>query len=410
MRIESFQDLFEGMAVLYTHTDQRQILAASLDLTNRALLEHTIIDDRLVCAYVLADRQIKNEVSLQFVSSPYSIINEIRITIPGRKGLIGAAIRKGQPRYTSKIHKDPEVGAIIPLHNCRVALCIPLPCDDLETCAAFLFAHPEMDFFTPERLDWLTLASKQVVGPLKNAQHIRDLEREKERTTQVHEELRKKVAHELHDGPTQSVAAIAMRVNFARRLIERDPASAARELQETEELSRRTTREIRHILFTLRPLILESQGLIAALNSMAEKVKDTYNQDLIIQADPRLDHLLEREKQSILFYIAEEAVSNARKHAHAQHIWIRLTKGQNDLALLEIEDDGIGFDPDTVDQAIETWRSLGIAGMHERAGLVNGQFSIHTQANRGTTVQVKIPLTRAAADILRGRKQSTRER
>ncbi len=136
--------------------------------------------------------------------------------------------------------------------------------------------------------------------------------------------MRKKVAHELHDGPTQSVAAIAMRVNFARRLIERDPASAARELQETEELSRRTTREIRHILFTLRPLILESQGLIAALNSMAEKVKDTYNQDLIIQAEmmSQVDDLMARYqvRNLIMCDASEPALLDALQYVDHDHL------------------------------------------------------------------------------------------
>ncbi len=78
------------------------------------------------------------------------------------------------------------------------------------------------------------------------------------------------------------------------------------------------------MLFTLRPLVLESQGLIAALESMAEKMRETYGQNVIIQADPNLVEELEMGKQAVIFYIAEEAINNARKHAQARHVWVRL--------------------------------------------------------------------------------------
>jgi signal transduction histidine kinase len=87
----------------------------------------------------------------------------------------------------------------------------------------------------------------------------------------IQEEARKKIARDLHDGPTQSIAAIAMRVNFARRLMERDFKAASEELYKIEELARRTTKEIRHMLFTLRPLVLESQGLVATSSRWLRK-------------------------------------------------------------------------------------------------------------------------------------------
>ncbi len=111
-----------------------------------------------------------------------------------------------------------------------------------------------------------------------------------------------------------------------------------------EDLARRTTKEIRHMLFTLRPLVLESQGLAAAFKSMAEKVQETYNQEVIVQVDERAVEAMEVGKQAVVFYLADEAVTNARKHAQAAHIWLRLKMLRDSLCLLEVEDDGIGFD------------------------------------------------------------------
>jgi signal transduction histidine kinase len=155
------------------------------------------------------------------------------------------------------------------------------------------------------------------------------------------------------------------------------------------------------MLFTLRPLVLESQGLVAALESMAEKVRETYCQDVTIQADLRLVDLLEMTKQAIVFYIAEEAVTNARKHAQAPHIWVRLKLLKDELCLLEIEDDGVGFDVSAIDSTYHERGSLGMVNLRERSELVNGVLHIESTPGKGTQIQVVIPLTEEAADQLR---------
>ena len=183
--------------------------------------------------------------------------------------------------------------------------------------------------------------------------------------------------------------------------MERDEKAAADELYKVEELARRTTKEIRHMLFTLRPLVLESQGLIPALESMAEKMHETYNQTVIIDADQDIISQMEIGKQGVIFYIAEEAVNNARKHAQADHIWVRLKDAGENLAVLEIEDDGVGFDLNAVDSSYENRGSLGLVNMRERTELVNGYLKIDSLVGRGTKISVLIPLTEEAADRIR---------
>jgi signal transduction histidine kinase len=106
-------------------------------------------------------------------------------------------------------------------------------------------------------------------------------------------------------------------------------------------------------------------------------------------------------KQGVIFYIAEEAVTNARKHAIADNIWIRLKAIQDDLALLEIEDDGEGYDVDGVDASYEHRGSLGMVNMRERTELLNGIFKVESTKGQGTKVRVLIPLTEEAADRIR---------
>jgi signal transduction histidine kinase len=147
-------------------------------------------------------------------------------------------------------------------------------------------------------------------------------------------------------------------------------------------------------------LVLESQGLVAALKSMAEKTNETYAQDVQIQIDESVLQNMEVGKQSVVFYIAEEAVTNARKHAKAAHVWVHLRPYNKEIALLEIQDDGIGFDVAAVTRAYDQRGSLGMVNLRERTELVNGVLNIQSAPGKGTRVQVYIPLTEEAADRL----------
>lgn len=158
------------------------------------------------------------------------------------------------------------------------------------------------------------------------------------------------------------------------------------------------------MLFTLRPLILESQGLGAALQAMAEKMRETFSQNVVINVDKALTEQLEMGKQGVIFYIIEEAVNNARKHANAATITVRLGLVEQGIALLEIADNGMGFDVQAVNQAYDKRGSLGMVNLRERTELINGLLNIDSAPGKGTRVQVYIPLTEDAADRLHHQK------
>ena len=101
-----------------------------------------------------------------------------------------------------------------------------------------------------------------------------------------------------------------------------------------------------------------------------------------------------------MFYIVEEAVNNARKHAQAEHIWVRL-KIQGDVLGVEVQDDGVGFNVGAVDANYERRGSLGMVNMRERAEMLNGIVRIDSSEGRGTHVMVYIPLTDTAKERLR---------
>jgi signal transduction histidine kinase len=391
--------LYKLISALNATLNYQRVLETALDLGYSTMAAYGDRDSRMVSGVLLYTHAEGKEAELRVGAARRFTPADLRVILPGSAGLIGQTIEAGEPRLGKSIGKDPELGRIVALRVCQSAYCIPLKAG-LDTYGVLLFAHPDENYFTSERREILDIIGSQAVVALQNARLYHELELEKERVVEIQEEARKKLARDLHDGPTQSVAALAMRVNFARRLMERDAKAAAEELYKIEELARRTTKEIRHMLFTLRPLVLESQGLLAALESMAEKMQETYNQYVSIEAEPEVISRMEIGKQAVVFYIAEEAVNNARKHAQAPHIWVRLKSMDDDMALLEVEDDGMGFDAAAVELNYEDRDSLGLINMRERAELLNGVLQIDSAVGRGTRIKVIIPLTEDAADRL----------
>jgi len=129
---------------------------------------------------------------------------------------------------------------------------------------------------------------------------------------------------------------------------------------------------------------------------------ETYSQKVTLNIDERVTTQLEMGKQGVIFYIIEEAVNNARKHASAETIHVSLRQLDAGIALLEIADNGQGFDVQAMNQSYEKRAnsSLGMVNLRERAELVNGLLQIDSAVGRGTKVQVYIPLTEEAADRL----------
>lgn len=386
--------IYEMASTVSATLDYERVLEAALDLGGIGLDDLSDAPQQMVSAVLLFDAdQLHVQTARRFTHA------DMDVTAPAQGGVLKQAIATGAPAQAAEPCRDEELSAFASLGVCRSVICVPLQAG-FETYGVIVFGHPRENFFDADHVQLLEAIGNQAIIALQNAQLYRDLRAEKERIVEVEEDARKKLARDLHDGPTQSVAAIAMRVNFARRLLGRDVQAASDELFKVEDLARRTTKEIRHMLFTLRPLILESQGLLAALKQLAEKTLETHGQRVIVEAESSLADRLEMGKQGVVFYIAEEAVGNARKHAQAEHIWIRL-KGEQNIFVLEIQDDGVGFNVGAVDASYDQRGSLGMVNMRERTQLVNGLLRIESAEGKGTKITVFVPLDEAALDRLR---------
>lgn len=394
---ERLRAIYELTSTLTATLSYKSVLEAALDLSYKALDpgRGASAADQLVGVILLfRGGQLQIGASRRLTSA------DVRTVFAAGDGLLKRAFDQGEAVLAEDVGKDPELRRVVALRACRSAYCCPLR-SGFNVYGALLFAHPAIGYFTPVRRDVLDIMARQATVAIQNARLYQDLVEEKERMVEVHEEARKKLARDLHDGPTQSVAAMAMRISMVRRLLETDPAGAEAELAKIADLAERAGKEIRHTLFTLRPLILESQGLCAAVRTIAEKMRDTFDQNVVVEMDEQLEAEMEPAKQGLLFYIVEEAMTNARKHANAAMIWVRLHSQGRSMALLEIEDNGVGFDVSEITNVYDKRSSLGLINLRERADLVNGRLEIRSTIGTGTRVAVHIPLTREAAERMR---------
>lgn len=390
------------ISILSASLNCQRVLDRALDLGASVLANSAQTDGHMVGAALLYGNGHRNGNELHVASALRFTSADMCKTLPGRSGMLQRVIESGESRLFRQPAEDPELGRFISLRNCKSVYCLPLR-SGLDTYGVLLFGHPERSYFNAEKREILDLIGNQAMIAIQNACLYRELEVEKERMMAIQEGARKKLARDLHDGPTQLVSTLAMRINIARRLLEKErTAAAADELNKIEELARRTTKEIRHMLFTLRPLMLETQGLIATLQSMAEKIGEIYNQEVIIEAEAEVASRLEMSRQAVIFYLAEEAVDNARKHAQAAHIWVRLKTLADDLVELEVEDDGRGLDPVEEQANCERRGSLGMINMCAHTELINGLLHIDSVPGRGTRLQVEVPITKGTRSSRHG--------
>jgi signal transduction histidine kinase len=385
---EQARAIFEMASTLSATLNYQRILDAVLDVSILGLKEMGPASTRIISMVLLLSTD-----SMVVAASRHLTSRDEKLTLQlDPSGSVSRALAHAEPIVCDDLEHDPELTTYTALHRCVSSVCVPLRAG-FENYGVAVFASPDQNVFTPDNIDVLTAVCNQATIALQNAQLFESLQAEKARIVEIEEDARKKLARDLHDGPTQSVAAIAMRVNYARTLLQKSPVRVSEELEKIETLARATTKEIRQMLFTLRPLILETQGLKAALETLVQKMHDT---DPTLSVHLQLDEnaeKLDKDSQGMIFYVVEEAVGNARKHAEATDIWIGAHR-DDDTYLIEVRDNGKGFDVGKVQASYDKRGSLGMVNMSERAEVMKAKLSIASATGQGTRVMLRFPLER----------------
>lgn len=389
------KDFYEIAATLNSSLVVDQVLESALGLGVDSLLEPHETVSRAVGGILLFV-----EGGLRIAAGRHLPAKDFERVLPGQQGALAELQQVGEPVLQRQPSVDPEFSLVSGLLNCASLYCTPLRAGS-DLFGVFFVGHPDANFFTDQRRESIDQVTRQVMVALQNAQLYEALREEKDRIVRIDEQARNQLARHLHDGPSQSIAAIAMRTNLARRLLPKDPAAAGDELHKLEELARRTTKEMRRTLFTLRPQSLETAGLLAALNDLINQIEADEQKKIHVEAEAHVTDQVDTEKQNVLFYIISEALDNALKHAQANGISLRLTKSQRDVVFVEIEDDGQGFTPQEEQIKRVSSGALGLETLRERVKSINGAIYLESLPGRGTHLRVWVPLNEAAAEQLR---------
>ena len=200
---------------------------------------------------------------------------------------------------------------------------------------------------------------------------------------------RTRLARELHDTLAHSLSGVAVQIEAVRALWDSNPERAEIILARIDETARTGLTEARRALQALRATPLQDLGLALALETAGEEAASRAGATLHTDLPTRLAVNLEPHVEQGLYRIAQEALENIVRHARASVITINVGCTHDGLVILEISDDGIGFDTTQLETKTETGH-YGLQGMAERVGLSGGTFSVESGLDKGTQIKVSI--------------------
>lgn len=359
----------------------KSLLDRFLELCDLSLKSFDPTQESLFCAVLLSAQQTSSSRSFQ-VAATRGLSQAFQdVELSDAHSLIGRTIDSNKGNVSKDLHTDPDLGKFAELRKFNSAYCVPLQ-NHKDKLGVLLFGAQDEDYFAKPRQDLLNLIGEQVSHSIKNFYNYQDIEFQ----MQLHKELRRKTARELHDGLTQVVAALAMRANFARRMMEVDPEATEQELIKVEELARVTTKEIRQMIFSLKPSEIDSLGLKTAVESMAGKFGDLFSLEVAIHFNRDLESMIPINRQRVIYSLIEESINIIRKKGGTKQVEVRLSNIENEFLLLEIEEQVQRESIEEKDQMNGEYESMLVT-----ASLIKATVQVDTNQENGLLIKFYIP-------------------
>jgi len=206
-----------------------------------------------------------------------------------------------------------------------------------------------------------------------------------EKVVAAQEDERKRIARELHDDTSQSLAVLVMALDGAMTTMK---AGGTPRLEEAKALAVRTIEEVHRMILDLRPSVLDDLGLLSAIRWYAERHLASRGVSVRCEFEAR-DHRWPAAFETAVFRVCQEAMSNVARHAQAESVLIQVSETESTLRI-EFEDDGRGFDPEHVSHAHR--RPFGLMGIRERVDILGGSVRIDSAPGKGTRIHIEVPL------------------
>jgi len=385
---ERRQEVAEGLYQILTVLNSRQSLDDTLDFIVKQAC-------RLLGSDAASISQLQAEAGILTVQAASGLEPEdaSSIKIPVGQAADGRAVAQRIPvpvadslaalarlEREGPLPPEPQWALLRRLaERYRAWLSVPVVVKDEDYGAISLYYHQSRQFSAEEIRLALSVADQAALA-IESAR-LHDQARQMAAMTE-----RSRLARELHDSVTQSLYSITLYAEAAARLLAAgEPNKAIDHLGELRDTAQEALREMRLLIFELRPLALEKSGLAAALQARLEAVEGRggIQTELQVEGVERLPGVAQEE----LYHIARESLNNVLKHANARRVAVRLHFGEK-LTRLAVCDDGTGFVPGSAGEH----GGIGLAGMKERADRIGGHLRIESAPGAGTIVRVEVPL------------------
>ncbi len=301
--------------------------------------------------------------------------------IPTEGSFAAEALRTNRSQRSDDAQNDPRgYKKSLILGNTRTILSVPMKTRQRTVGVLSVYNKEGEGGFTERDAELATFFANQAAAAIENARLY-----EQTREYAVVEE-RNRLARDLHDSVTQSLFSVTLLSEAALSLLDRDPAKARERLERANELAAGALAEMRALIFQLRPMTLQEEGLISALKKHLSALHSRHGPVVELQVTGTARRL-SAQIEDAAFGIIQETLNNVVKHANATHTQVFLDFGPAALGVTTV-DDGVGFDP----AAPSVTPTLGMSSMRERAENVGARLIVQSARNAGTRIHTELPI------------------
>jgi signal transduction histidine kinase/PAS domain-containing protein len=315
------------------------------------------------------------------------------------EGVAGLVAKEDKTILVDDAQNDPRMArrVIVTREGLRGFLGVPLKSKE-RMVGVLTIGSKTPRLFASQEVQFLTALGHQLGLAIENAELYQELQlREKARADllrqviRAQEDERRRVARELHDVTSQALATLAVRIEMLGSPTKKiEPTEYSEIVDETRQLLNITSREVHSLIYALRPSLLDDLGLPAAIRSCAHNALESAAIETHLEVGG-VERRLPQEVEIAVFRMTQEAITNIASHSRAESAYINL-EFKDKSVVVQVEDDGVGFNLQEVLSSAHEKESMGLLGMKERAELLGGKLSIDTRPNRGTKLIIEIPL------------------
>jgi signal transduction histidine kinase len=308
--------------------------------------------------------------------------------LPHGRGLLGTLVEGGRPMRLREISQHPESYGFPPHHPpMHTFLGVPIMVRQrVYGRLYFTEKHGGAEFSKDDERLAMTLAAQAAVA-IQNANLLEEIKARSEELAVLEE--RDRISRELHDGVIQAIYSVGLRLQGAMSLVERDPEETRERLDNVIGTLDDVVRDVRSYIFALQPRSVEDRGLKAAIEELVRDLEVNALVETTVELSDDVLTLLPEAVHGEFILITREILSNIARHAHASEMRLACAIREGSTVVLTIEDDGLGFDPNTV------VRGDGLTNMEERAANLHGRIVVSQRTPKGTVHTLSIPVGKA---------------